>query len=145
MEKPPIRKLDDIDASRAPEYHEGQHIEVLSNGRWVGGRVTPGSGPSLERTRLKGEGVVWRWRYSVLIDGVSVMRNEHEMRKVTPSGPKCPLCGSESVYMHDWTASSIEDRTNTGLLEEHQCRNNGCNISFWIGQLAVKDLKKEKT
>lgn len=141
--KPSIRKLDDIDASRAPEYHEGEFVEVLDGGRWAKARVTTGSGPALVRMRLKGEGVVWRWRYSVLIDDVHVMRCEDEMRKVAQSGPKCPLCGSESVYMHNWTASSIEDKTNTGLLEEHQCRNNGCNISFWIGQLAVQDMKKE--
>lgn len=145
MESTSIRKLADIDASRAPKYHEGQYVEVLNNGRWVGGRVTPGSGPSLERAFLKGRSVVWRWRYSVLIDSVSVMRYEDEMRKVIVNGPKCPVCGSASTYICDWNATSTEDSTNKGLLEEYQCQSEGCcNASFWIGQLAVQDLKKKE-
>lgn len=49
---------------------------------------------------------------------------------------KCPLCASTNVvYCTDWTATSNDDGSDTGTLEEYQCQNKlaPCYaLSFWM-------------
>ena len=45
----------------------------------------------------------------------------------------CPRCGGKSIRtsVQQWTAVAEGDPNSSTTLDEHQCGNDDCAISFW--------------